>query len=207
MAQFDFPSSPSTNQTYTANGVSFKWDGVAWRRITSAPEFLRVAHTDASHNQTLTDNTTHWVQFGSAYDDTESGWTSGASNYYTIQTTGYFLVTAQAVITSNTANSLRDWALGVELSTDNGGSWSLIQNAGGRGGGNNNVDTDTATPVVTFVLYFNSGTRIQVRAHCNTDGGTWQVDEDLGDATSGADYGGSGYDNQKGTRLHIVRLF
>ena len=33
MAQFDFPSSPSTNQTYTANGVTFKWDGVAWRRI------------------------------------------------------------------------------------------------------------------------------------------------------------------------------
>ena len=135
MAQFDFPSSPSTNQTYTANGVSFKWDGVAWRRITSAPEFLRVAHTNNTHNQTLTDNTTHWVQFGSTYDDTESGWTSGSNNYYTIQTTGYFLVTAQAVITSNTPNSLRDWALGVELSTDNGGSWSLIQNAGGRGGG------------------------------------------------------------------------
>ena len=35
MAQFDFPSSPSTNQTYTSNGVTFKWDGVAWRRITS----------------------------------------------------------------------------------------------------------------------------------------------------------------------------
>ena len=35
MAQFDFPSSPSTNQTYTANGVSYKWDGVAWRRITT----------------------------------------------------------------------------------------------------------------------------------------------------------------------------
>ena len=35
MAQFDFPSSPSTNQTYTANGVTYKWDGVAWRRITT----------------------------------------------------------------------------------------------------------------------------------------------------------------------------
>ena len=35
MAQFDFPSSPSTNQTYTANSITFKWDGVAWRRITS----------------------------------------------------------------------------------------------------------------------------------------------------------------------------
>ena len=35
MAQFDFPSSPSTNQTYTANGVTYKLDGVAWRRITT----------------------------------------------------------------------------------------------------------------------------------------------------------------------------
>ena len=83
----------------------------------------------------------------------------------------------------------------------------MIQNAGGRGGGNNNVDTDSITPVVTFVLYFASGTRIRVRAHCNTDGGTWQVDEDLGDVHGGSDYGGSGFDNQKGTRLHIVRLF
>ena len=33
MAQFDFPSSPSTNQTYTSNGVTYKWDGVAWRRV------------------------------------------------------------------------------------------------------------------------------------------------------------------------------
>ena len=35
MAQFDFPSSPSNNQTYTSNGVTFKWDGVAWRRNVS----------------------------------------------------------------------------------------------------------------------------------------------------------------------------
>ena len=35
MAQFDFPSTPSNNQTYTSNGVTFKWDGVAWRRNTT----------------------------------------------------------------------------------------------------------------------------------------------------------------------------
>ena len=110
------------------------------------------------------------------------------------------------MIHSNTASSLRDWALGVEMSTDSGNSYSLIQNAGGRGGGNDNTDTDTATPVVTFVLNFTAGTRIRVRAHANTDGGDWQVDEDLGDATGGSDYGGSGFDNQKGTRLHIMRL-
>ena len=35
MAQFNFPNSPNTNDTYTANGVTYKWDGVAWRRITT----------------------------------------------------------------------------------------------------------------------------------------------------------------------------
>ena len=172
----------------------------------STPEYLRVGHTNAAHNQTIADNDTVVVQFGSEYDDTKNGWTTGASNYYTIQKTGYFLVTTQAVITSNTASSLRDWALGVEMSTDNGGSWSLIQNAGGRGGGNNNTDTDTVTPVVTFILNFTAGTRIRVRAYANTDGGNWQVDEDLGDTSGGSDYGGANFDNQKGTRLHIMRL-
>jgi hypothetical protein len=173
----------------------------------ATPEFLRVAHTVNTQNQGLTDNSTQWVQFGSAYDDTKSGWTSGANNYYTIQTAGYFLVTAQAVFHSNNANALRDWALGVEQSQDNGNTYSLIQNSGGRGGGTANTDTDSIATCVTFILYFNAGTRIRVRAHVNTSSGTWQIDEDLGDVHGGNDYGGSNFDNQKGTRLHIIRLF
>lgn len=30
MAAFDFPASPSVNDTYTANGVTFIWNGTAW---------------------------------------------------------------------------------------------------------------------------------------------------------------------------------
>ena len=186
-------------------------DAIGTVRATSftatQPEYLRVAHTDNSHNQTRTDNSTVTVQFGSAYDDTKSGWTSGASNYYTTQEAGYFLISTQAVITSNTANSLREWVLGVEQSADNGSSYSVLMVSGGRGGGNDNTDTDTVTPSVTMVQYLPAGRRIRVRAYANTDGGTWQVDEDLGDPLSG-DYGASeGFDNQKGTRLFIVRLF
>ena len=173
----------------------------------TTPEYLRVAHTDANHNTSLTDNTTQIIQYASVYDDTKSGWTAGSSNYYTIQTSGYFLVTAQAVIHSDTNNALRDFALGVEQSTDNGSSYSLIQNNGCRAGGTASTDTDTAMPVVTFVLDFTAGTRIRVRAHANTSSGTWRVDEDLGDATGGNDYGGSGFDSQKGTLLYIIRLF
>ena len=34
MAKFNFPTSPSTNQTYTANSVTWKWNGHAWKRTT-----------------------------------------------------------------------------------------------------------------------------------------------------------------------------
>ena len=30
MAAFDFPNSPSTNDTYSANGVTFQWNGSVW---------------------------------------------------------------------------------------------------------------------------------------------------------------------------------
>ena len=33
MAAFDFPNSPSVNDTHTENGVSFKWDGTVWKRV------------------------------------------------------------------------------------------------------------------------------------------------------------------------------
>ena len=36
MAAFNFPNSPSTNDTYTANGVTFKWNGTIWQRISAS---------------------------------------------------------------------------------------------------------------------------------------------------------------------------
>ena len=33
MAAFNFPNSPSTNQTHTENGVTWKWDGEKWVRV------------------------------------------------------------------------------------------------------------------------------------------------------------------------------
>jgi hypothetical protein len=30
MSALDFPSSPTVGQTYTANGLTYKWDGVSW---------------------------------------------------------------------------------------------------------------------------------------------------------------------------------
>ena len=36
MASFDFPNSPSNGQTYSANGITFTWNGTAWKRNTGA---------------------------------------------------------------------------------------------------------------------------------------------------------------------------
>ena len=35
MAAFDFPNSPSTNDTHTENGVTWKWNGSVWKRVES----------------------------------------------------------------------------------------------------------------------------------------------------------------------------
>ena len=35
MAAFDFPTSPSLNDTHTENGVIWKWNGYAWDRVPS----------------------------------------------------------------------------------------------------------------------------------------------------------------------------
>ena len=36
MAAFDFPTSPSLNDTHTENGVIWKWNGYAWDRVPSS---------------------------------------------------------------------------------------------------------------------------------------------------------------------------
>ena len=34
MAKFNFPNSPSVNDEYTSNSVTWKWNGYAWKRTT-----------------------------------------------------------------------------------------------------------------------------------------------------------------------------
>ena len=36
MAAFDFPNSPNTNDKYTANGMTFIWNGSVWKKDASA---------------------------------------------------------------------------------------------------------------------------------------------------------------------------
>ena len=48
MAAIDFPASPSTNQTYTASGVTWTWDGTSWKAQGSTTTYnLPVASSGA----------------------------------------------------------------------------------------------------------------------------------------------------------------
>jgi hypothetical protein len=46
MAAFDFPSSPTLDQVYTANGVSFKWDGEKWVAVPASSGGITDAPSD-----------------------------------------------------------------------------------------------------------------------------------------------------------------
>ena len=87
MAAFDFPSSPSVNQTYTANGVTWKWNGTMWMRISGAGYLEKIEEGDSkvevddsgSGNVTITTDGTERLRVTSAglvgigTDDPESG--------------------------------------------------------------------------------------------------------------------------------------
>jgi len=62
MAALDFPSSPSNGQTYTANGLSYTWDGTAWRKGSSievVPSGSRMIFHQASAPSGWTKSTTN----------------------------------------------------------------------------------------------------------------------------------------------------
>jgi hypothetical protein len=58
MAAFDFPSSPTLNQVYSANGKSWIWDGAAWNPYggTSGAMILLASATASSSTSITFDN-------------------------------------------------------------------------------------------------------------------------------------------------------
>lgn len=54
MAALNFPSSPTLNQIYTANGNSWKWDGTTWVSILERTYVTRIADNGSTYTGTLT---------------------------------------------------------------------------------------------------------------------------------------------------------
>ena len=76
MAAFDFPSSPSVNQTYTANGVTWKWNGTMWMRVSGAGYLEKIEEGNSkievddsgSGNVTVTTDGTERLRIDSSGD-------------------------------------------------------------------------------------------------------------------------------------------
>lgn len=49
----DFPSSPSVNDTYSASGTTWRWDGTVWNIVPTVESFLSVSGTQALSNKSL----------------------------------------------------------------------------------------------------------------------------------------------------------
>lgn len=64
MVALSFPTTPSTNDVYTANGKSWRWDGVSWNSI------LQTSIITITKSLTLT---TDWQDTGIKNNDLASG--------------------------------------------------------------------------------------------------------------------------------------
>ena len=53
MAAFNFPDSPSNGQTYTANNVTYVWNGSAWKKNLSAPDLTITNDLDVDGHANL----------------------------------------------------------------------------------------------------------------------------------------------------------
>jgi len=53
MAAFNFPNSPSIDDTYTDNGVTWKWTGSVWDRVESASSGLESRNTATGTTSSL----------------------------------------------------------------------------------------------------------------------------------------------------------
>ena len=112
-----------------------------------------------STNQQESDNSDTTITFngsnGTISFDTSSGW-DDTNNRYVVQNDGYFLLLAQATITSITTDALRDACISIERSTDSGSNWTVIATNGERANVASNADTDTTTLNIHIVFGLNS---------------------------------------------------
>ena len=53
MAAFNFPDNPSNGQTYTANNVTYVWNGSAWKKNLSAPDLTITNDLDVDGHTNL----------------------------------------------------------------------------------------------------------------------------------------------------------
>jgi len=146
MAAFDFPSSPSNGQIYTANGVSFTWNGTVWKRNVSP---IQVFTQSGTWTKPSTGNIVQvhlWGGGGGGADSSSNGGRNGGGGgggyaKYEIKMSD---VTSTVVVTVGTGGA-SDTGSGTRTGNTGGTSsfgsyFSMIGGAGGKGGGQYNAN-------------------------------------------------------------------
>ena len=182
--------------TFTGTGVSFAQD----LTLPGQERFKARKQGD----QGGTDNASLWVDFtgsaGTIDYDTHSGW-SESNGWYQIQNSGYFMIYATVLITSTTANSLRDYQMAI---CDSAGGTNIAL-AAFTARASTASDDDTHSMQATFLGNLDAGARIRLRAYGNTDGGNYTILDDVNDGVGGAGLDVSGL-GDKATQLVVVKL-
>lgn len=182
--------------TFTGTGVSFAQD----LTLPGQERFRARKQTD----QTGTDNNSLWVTFagsnGTIDYDTHSGFSEN-DDWYQIQNSGYFMIYASVLVTSNTANSLRDYQMAICDSA--GGVNTALAAFTARA--STTSDDDTHSMQATFLGNLTAGARIRLRAYANTDTGSYSILDTINDGVGGAGLDVSGL-GDKATHFTVVKL-
>ena len=155
---FDFPGSPSNGQTYTANGITYTYDGTVWKRNTAAAKGQKgEVGAAASKGQK--------GEGGSGGDKGQKGEEGSGSTPAIVATQR----TGDASITSHT--SLSD-VMSVTINPTVSGSKLLITaGGGGKGAIDNNDESNTHNLESTLQLQvYRGSTAIGQQANIGAGG-------------------------------------
>ena len=182
--------------TFTGTGVSFAQD----LTLPGQERFRARKQTD----QNGTDNNSLWVTFagsnGTIDYDTHNGF-SESNDWYVIQNSGYFMIHASVLITSNDSNSLRDYQMAI-CEYDDTSNTAL---AAFTARASTASDDDTHSMQATFLGNLVAGRKIRLRVYGNTDTGNYTIHDTINDGIGGAglDVNGLG---DKATHFTVVKL-
>ena len=135
MAALDFPASPTLNQTYTANGRTWTWDGTSWNSTPISNVIVSVAGTANEITATTVSGTTT-LSLPSALTFTGKTITGGTFNSGafngTVGATTPSTVAATTINISNTNVGIAKWSGGDGLSFGGtNGTAFIINNSAG----------------------------------------------------------------------------
>jgi hypothetical protein len=155
-------------------------------------------------DQDGTDNASLWVTFagsnGTVDYDTHSGF-SESDDWYEIQNSGYFMIYATVLVTSTTANSLRDYQMAI--CEYDGTSNTILSAFTARA--STTSDDDTHSMQATFLGNLVAGRKIRLRAYANTDGGGYTILDGVNDGIGGAGLDVNGTADHA-TQFTVVKL-